>query len=191
VVNEAGAWDGFHVPSVPLTPQQVERVDDVRGLREEAVRLLVEDPLEFAYRSPMVGTLNAVAAPMVANVVEEEGSLGTVVGHVTFSALYEGPPGCVHGGFIAAYFDDVLGMVQALSGKPGMTANLSVNYRSPTPLNRPLVFRARIVSVEGRKIHTAATLHHGETLCADATAVFVSMSAELIERLIKIRQASA
>ncbi|MFM8867565.1 MAG: PaaI family thioesterase [Ilumatobacteraceae bacterium] len=191
MVTEAGAWDGFHVPSVPLTPQQVERVDDVRRLREEAVRLLVEDPLEFAYRSPMVGTLNAVAAPMVANVVEEEGSLGTVVGHVTFSALYEGPPGCVHGGFIAAYFDDVLGMVQALSGKPGMTANLSVNYRSPTPLNRPLVFRARIVSVEGRKIHTAATLHHGETLCADATAVFVSMSAELIERLIKIRQASA
>lgn len=190
-MTEAGAWDGFHVPSVPLTPQQVERVDDVRRLREEAVRLLVEDPLEFAYRSPMVGTLNAVAAPMVANVVEEEGSLGTVVGHVTFSALYEGPPGCVHGGFIAAYFDDVLGMVQALSGKPGMTANLSVNYRSPTPLNRPLVFRARIVSVEGRKIHTAATLHHGETLCADATAVFVSMSAELIERLIKIRQASA
>ena len=190
-MNEAGAWDGFHVASVPLTPQQVERVDDVRRLREEAVRLLVEDPLEFAYRSPMVGTLNAVAAPMVASVVEEEGSLGTVVGHVTFSALFEGPPGCVHGGFIAAYFDDVLGMVQALSGKPGMTANLSVNYRSPTPLHQPLVFHARIVSVDGRKIHTAGTLHHGETLCADATAVFVSMSAELLERLIKIRQASA
>ena len=29
---------------------------------------------------------------------------------------YEGPPGCVHGGFIAAAFDEVLGAVQSLSG---------------------------------------------------------------------------
>lgn len=190
MVNEAGAWDGFHVPSAPLTPEQVEQAREVALLREKAAEHLTLNSLEFAYRSPMVGTLNTVAAPMSAFVVEEEGSLGTVEGRVTFSPLYEGPPGCVHGGFVAAYFDEVLGMVQALSGRPGMTANLSVNYRSPTPLLKPLVFRAKLERVEGRKVFTSATLHHGTTLCADATAVFVSMSPELLERLLKIRQAS-
>ncbi len=190
MVNEAGAWDGFHVPSVPLTPEQMEQARTVADLREEAVRHLTKNSLEFAYRSPMVGSLNVVAAPMSAYVVEEEGSLGTVEGRVTFSPLYEGPPGCVHGGFIAAYFDEVLGMVQALSGRPGMTANLSISYRSPTPLMKPLVFRAKLERLEGRKVFTSATLKHGDTLCAEASAVFVSMSAELLERLIKIRQAS-
>ena len=190
MVNEAGAWDGFHVPSAPLTPEQIEQAREVALLREEATRHLSLNSLEFAYRSPMVGTLNALAAPMSAFVVEEEGSLGTVEGRVTFSPLFEGPPGCVHGGFVAAYFDEVLGMVQALSGRPGMTANLSVNYRSPTPLKKPLIFRAKLERIEGRKVFTSATLHQGPTLCAEATAVFVSMSAELLERLIKIRQAS-
>ena len=41
---------------------------------------------------------------------------------------YEGPPGCVHGGFIAAAFDEVLGSTQSLSGSPGMTG----------PTDRPL-----------------------------------------------------
>ena len=190
MVNEAGAWDGFHRRSTPLTAEQEHSLVEAARLRREVDALVAPEGLEFVDRSPIIGTMNALAAPMEVQVVSGAGESPVVEGHVTFPGAYQGPPGCVHGGFIAAYFDEVLGVVQALSGQPGMTANLSVNYRSPTPLHRPLVFRARIVSVEGRKIKTEGTLHHGETLCAEATAVFVSMSAELLERLIKIRQAS-
>jgi acyl-coenzyme A thioesterase PaaI-like protein len=190
MVSEAGAWDGFHRRSTPLTPEQERSVVEAARIRREIDDLVAPEGLEFVDRSPIIGTMNALAAPMEVQVVSSAGESPVVEGRVTFPGSYQGPPGCVHGGFIAAYFDEVLGVVQALSGQPGMTANLSVNYRSPTPLHRPLVFRARIVSVEGRKIKTEGTLHHGETLCAEATAVFVSMSAELLERLIRIRQAS-
>lgn len=191
MVNDGGAWDGFHKRATPLTPDLQRRVDEAQRLRREIAELLAVEGAEFIDRSPIIGQMNALAVPMTVAVVDGDGAGPLVEGKVTFPAQYEGPPGCVHGGFIAAYFDEVLGVVQALSGQPGMTANLSVNYRSPTPLHRQLTFRAQIVSIEGRKIFTKGTLHHRETLCAEATAVFVSMSAELLERLIKIREAQS
>jgi acyl-coenzyme A thioesterase PaaI-like protein len=121
--------------------------------------------------------------------IEGDGGINsTVVGYALFPAAYEGPPGCVHGGFIAAYFDEVLGMTQSLSGNPGMTVNLTVDYRAPTPLKQPVIFRGRVVSIDGRKISVAGTLHHGETLCAEAKGLFVSMRPEVFSRLIEIRQ---
>ena len=106
-----------------------------------------------------------------------------VTGTVTFGPQYEGAPTCVHGGFIAAYFDEVLGVAQSTTGNPGMTVNLTVDYRSPTPINKPLVFNGWVERIERRKIFTVGTLHHGETLCAEAHAIFVSMSPELMARI--------
>jgi hypothetical protein len=45
------------------------------------------------------------------------------------------------------------------------------------------------VSIDGRKISVAGTLHHGETLCAEAKGLFVSMRPEVFSRLVEIRQA--
>jgi acyl-coenzyme A thioesterase PaaI-like protein len=137
--------------------------------------------------SPLVGPLNPLAPPIAMRVAED----GSVIGEASFGTAYEGPPGCVHGGFIAASFDEVLGFTQSLGGQPGMTANLSVDYRSPTPLHRPLRFVGRVEQIDGRKIHTVATLHHGETLCAEARGLFVSMRPEVFERLMKGRQQPA
>jgi acyl-coenzyme A thioesterase PaaI-like protein len=97
----------------------------------------------------------------------------------------------VHGGFIAAYFDEVLGVAQSTSGNPGMTVNLSINYRSPTPINKPLVFKGWVTSVEGRKIFTSGTLHDGDRLCAECTAIFVSMRPEVFEKMVKMRAEQA
>jgi acyl-coenzyme A thioesterase PaaI-like protein len=132
--------------------------------------------------SPLVGGLNPLAPPIAMHV---DG--GDVVGDVVFGSAYEGPPGCVHGGFIAASFDEVLGFAQSLGGQPGMTARLQISYRSPTPLHRPLRFVGRIDRVEGRKIHTSATLHHGDTLCAEAEGLFVSVKPEVFVRLMQDR----
>ena len=136
----------------------------------------------FLSYSPFVGTMNALAVPMSIEWLDNE-----VHGRVTFGLAYEGPPGHVHGGFIAAGFDEVLGFVQTLSGQPGMTGRLAVTYRSPTPLQRPLVYRATLVKVEGRKVFVEATLHHGDTLCAEAEGLFVAMRPEVFERLTAVR----
>ena len=132
--------------------------------------------------SPFVGALNPLAPPISASFVE-----GAVVGDVIYTDPYEGPPGCVHGGFIAAGFDEMLGFAQSLSGQPGMTARLLVSYRSPTPLHQPVRYEGRVERIEGRKIFTVATLHHGDTLCAEAEGLFISMKPEVFQRLMRDR----
>jgi len=108
---------------------------------------------------------------------------------VTFGSAYEGPPGSVHGGFVAAAFDEVLGYVQSLSGNPGMTGTLTVVYRRPTPLHTELRFEGEIVRVEGRKIFTRGRVHAGDVLTAEAEGVFVSIDREKLEGLMKRRDA--
>lgn len=131
------------------------------------------EPFAFFDHSPVQGRANPLAPPMVL-AVEPDGITATA----TFGAAYEGPPGCVHGGFVAAAFDELLGATQSLSGSPGMTAHLAVDYRSPTPLHTALRFRGRIESIDGRKIHTRAELHAGDRLCAEAYGLFISMRAD-------------
>ena len=96
--------------------------------------LFSEDP-EWAAtfdHSPFIGLANPLSPP-----VELEYSGDRVIARVTFGAAYEGPPGCVHGGYVAATFDEVLGAAQSLSGDQGMTAHLEIDYRRPTPLGWP------------------------------------------------------
>jgi acyl-coenzyme A thioesterase PaaI-like protein len=128
------------------------------------------DPHAFFDHSPMLGRANPLAPPIELWVEDD-----TMRGRVTFGAAYEGPPGCAHGGYVAAAFDEVLGSTQSLAGRPGMTGRLTINYRSPTPLHTELLFSARVVEVSGRKTFTHGTLHAGERLCAEAEGLFVAI----------------
>jgi acyl-coenzyme A thioesterase PaaI-like protein len=128
--------------------------------------------------SPLIGLGNPVAPPMRLAVVDDH-----VEGTATFGRQYEGPPGHVHGGIIAAAFDEVLGMTQSLSGAGGMTGRLVVNYRSPTPLYTEVRFTGRLERRDGRKIYTVGTLHAGETLCAEAEGLFISFDFERMRAL--------
>ncbi len=130
--------------------------------------------------SPISGLANPIAPPLQ---LQLTGDGRSVVGWVEFGIAYEGPPGHVHGGFVAAAFDEVLGMVQSATGNPGMTGTLIVRYRRPTPLHQRLEFRGHIERVEGRKIFTVATLWAGETLCAEAEGVFISVGQERFRQM--------
>jgi len=120
--------------------------------------------------SPLIGLANPIAPPLTLAVTE-----AGIEGRVTYGAAYEGPIGHVHGGVISASFDEVLGMVQSLSGSPGMTGTLTIRYRKPTPLHREVLFHGWVDRVQGRKIFTSGTLHDGTTLCAEAEAVFIAV----------------
>jgi acyl-coenzyme A thioesterase PaaI-like protein len=137
----------------------------------------------FFDHSPMIGRANPLAPPIELAQVEDH-----LEGWVTFGPAYEGPPGCVHGGYVAAAFDELLGATQSLSGAPGMTGRLTVHYRSPTPLKTPLHFVGRLVQVDGRKIHTEGQLFAGETLCAEAEGLFISMQPEKFAALKAMRE---
>jgi acyl-coenzyme A thioesterase PaaI-like protein len=132
--------------------------------------------------SPFIGRANPLAPPIY---LEERADV--VHGRGTFGSAYEGPPGCVHGGYIAAAFDEVLGAAQTFSGSPGMTGTLTVKYRSPTPLHTELRFAGRLVRVDGRKIFTTGTLHAGDRLCAEAEAIFISIKVDRFLHLMAER----
>lgn len=128
------------------------------------------DPHASYEKSPVIGRGNPLAPPMT---IEEHD--GVVHGRVTLGAAYEGPPGCVHGGFVAALFDELLGAVQSMSGSPGMTGRLTVHYRKPTPLHTELRLEGRIRSIEGRKILTDGQLYVDGSLRAEAEGLFISI----------------
>ena len=82
----------------------------------------------------------------------------------------------MHGGVISLIFDSAMGRMAA--GPQGIacrTAYLNTQYRHVAPVDQRLELRARVELVEGRKRFIAAQLLHGETLCAEADALFVAV----------------
>ena len=137
----------------------------------------------FFDQSPLIGLANPLAPPIEIGRESDTRAVAKVV----FGSAYEGPPGSVHGGFVAAAFDEVLGYVQSLSGRGGMTGTLTVRYRKPTPLHQELFFEAEISRVEGRKIFTQGRLFAGELLTAEAEGIFITVEPARFEELLKKR----
>lgn len=110
---------------------------------------------------------------------------GVTRGRVRFGVVFEGPPGCVHGGHVASFFDQILGYHTLELGLPAMTARLTVEYRRPTPLFRELRFEVRIEGVEGRKIEVDSALVDAAdgTTYAQAEGLFVLPSSAATEAL--------
>lgn len=118
--------------------------------------------------SPATGYMNPIA-PSV-EIIEKHGK---VIGQVTFSKTYEGPPQCVHGSIVASVYDQVLAIANIVNGTAGPTANLSINYRKPTPLYRPLRFEAWVEKVEGKKVFLEGECYDGDELVTDCTGLFI------------------
>jgi acyl-coenzyme A thioesterase PaaI-like protein len=138
----------------------------------------VDDP-ESGERwyNPVYGPGNPLAAPLHVDVSAE----GRVSGRITLGKPYEGPPGLVHGGFIATLLDHVLARSARSAGHGGLTAALTVHFRRPVPLGVPLLLEARLESVDGRRAGARARLcaedDPGTTL-AEGEAQLVALRAE-------------
>jgi hypothetical protein len=95
--------------------------------------------------------------------VEEDHAHGTV----TFPIAYEGPPGLVHGGFLAVFFDCVVQHHNCDVGTAGKTTSLALRYRRPVPLLTTLQFTVERSTADGR-IHSVASLLAGERMLCEA-----------------------
>ena len=120
-------------------------------------------------RSGISGRSNPLAPP-VQWTVRDEGTVGSAV----YSPAYEGPIGHVHGGFVAAAFDDLMGAAQVTSGQAGYTGTLTVRMIRPTPLGQRIDYEAGIDRVEGRKIWVWATSSCDGERLAEASIVFIA-----------------
>jgi len=88
-------------------------------------------------------------------------------GEVEFPLCYEGPPGIVHGGFLAVFFDLVLQQLNCDLGVAGKTVTIAMRFRRPTPLLRRLRVTAHR-TVDGDRIHSEGELYDGDELLCTA-----------------------
>lgn len=129
-------------------------------------------PQDHVRHSPLSGTGNAIAPPMqMSTVGRDEDGHPVTEGTVRFGAAYEGPPGHVHGGFVAAMFDELLGRTQ---GSAGFTGRLTVTYRRPSPLHHTFDLRASMARIEGRKRWIRGTCHLDGVLLTEAEGLFIA-----------------
>jgi acyl-coenzyme A thioesterase PaaI-like protein len=134
----------------------------------------------FMDRSPVKGLANPIAPPAD---LTPDNDAKVVRGSVTFGNAYEGAPGCAHGGWVAAVFDEALGMACIFSGGPAMTGEITVSYRKPTPTKVPLRIEARFDRQEGRKIYTSGELWAGDLLIARSHGLFIAINFEKFEKM--------
>ena len=120
-------------------------------------------------RSGISGRSNPLAAPLHLWVDGPR-----TRGWAVWTDAYEGPPGCLHGGFVAAAFDDLLGFAQMASGQAGYTGRLTIRMRRPTPLNVRVDYEAGVEAVDGRKIVVVGKALVAGTLVAEAECLFVA-----------------
>ncbi|MGI9603536.1 MAG: PaaI family thioesterase [Acidimicrobiales bacterium] len=148
-------------------PRRSAWYDDDPSLSDEARRSGWRDWSLFR------GEHQALAPPLRLERASDD-SGPHIVGRVTCGRMYEGPPGAVHGGYLAGLFDDMLGACLSLvDGPSGVTGRLTVRYRRPTPVETPLEFEARPVDVRARRFVAAATCRVADTITAEAEALFV------------------
>ena len=89
----------------------------------------------------------------------------TAEGRVTFPVVYEGPPGLVHGGFLAVFFDCVIQHQNCATALSGKTRSLNVKFRRPAPILTELRFDIVRAQADRGLTSTARLLLEDEVLC--------------------------
>jgi hypothetical protein len=186
-----------HLPSSAIEDAELARL--LPAVRDAAARAAAagraaasETPVSlyagmenFHDTGPVVGLSNAIAPPLTASVDAEA---GIVHGRATFSAAYEGAPGLLHGGILAAAFDELLGLATVFSGGPGMTRDLHVRYLRPTPIGVELLFAGRLDRTEGRRLFVSAEVEAGGIRTAEARGVFTAVGGDKFEQFARARR---
>lgn len=120
--------------------------------------------------SPVSGKRNAIAPPLKLWKFSDN----EVRGEALFSSTYAGPPNAVHGGIIAAVFDEILAMANLISGNAGFTGTLTIKYHDKTPLNTPIELRGVNIRQDGRKQHSRGEMRVNGKVTATAEGLFIS-----------------
>ena len=142
----------------------------------------------YLQQSPVRGHLNAIAPPLDLETLERPDGSRAITGRARLGRRYEGPPHGVHGGWVAALFDELLGAAQGLAEAPGVTAILRVRFRHLTPVDEDLRLEAWIADQRQRRLVTKATCHAGDTLTADAEGIFMRVDFNEVHERMRERR---
>ena len=100
---------------------------------------------------------------------------------VLFHVETQGAPEIVHGGAIASVMDEAMGGVALLNHLPVVTANLTLNYRKPLPVETTMYITTSIEKTEGKKVYIMGKMFDGDgVLFVDSKGIFVKVPNERI-----------
>ncbi|HEY2647504.1 MAG TPA: PaaI family thioesterase [Candidatus Acidoferrales bacterium] len=88
---------------------------------------------------------------------EQDDARQRIVGRFQPGQEYQGGSGFLHGGIIALLLDEAMGKACRFYGEHAVTAELSVQYKRPIPVNSEIVVEGFVVRREGRQLY-----HEGE-----------------------------
>ncbi|MBN1334210.1 MAG: PaaI family thioesterase [Synergistales bacterium] len=88
---------------------------------------------------------------------------------------WNGYPGVVHGGIIAAVMDDAMAWsVFKTSGKWGVTAKMSLRYRKAMKTGVEYTVKGKVTSITGKKVATESVIFDYEgNKIAESNALFI------------------
>jgi uncharacterized protein (TIGR00369 family) len=92
----------------------------------------------------------------------------------TLDPRFEGWEGIAHGGIIATILDEVMAWAVIEHDLWGVTARMSIEFKRPLPIGRPIHGEGRVTAVRRRLVETEGVLTDEEgTVLARAEATYV------------------
>lgn len=154
----------------PVAPELAERLESILALVSEQVRpadSMIFEPGEgrwedYVDRSPVSGRLNPLSPPLEFTLGDDHSAWTTT----RLGLAYQGPPGRVHGGFVATLLDHIMGYAAGTVGRWIFTRTLTVDFDKAVPLFDEIELVARVDETDGRKIWVS-----GEILAAGSSLV--------------------
>ena len=80
-------------------------------------------------------------------------------GSFALGANYAGGGGFAHGGIIAVVLDEAMGKLSRLTDEKAVTAEMSIEYRKPIPINQTIVVHGWQEEEKGRNRFRAAEIY--------------------------------
>jgi uncharacterized protein (TIGR00369 family) len=90
-------------------------------------------------------------------VFERDNEQRRIIGRFRLGAEYQGGTGFLHGGIIALLLDEAMGKMNRFHDVRAVTAELSVEYLRPVPVEEEITVEAQEISRQGRNL-----LHRAE-----------------------------
>lgn len=160
-----------HVPAAGAEP--TERFADRSVASGDAHTLAAAMPFDV-----VIGTCNPVALPLTVEFVPPRAH-----GLATFTAPYEGAPGCVHGAVLAGAFDIMLTAANVIADGAGPTVNLAIRYRQPTLIGQPCHFEAWVNERTDRRTFSEGRLTQGGVVTVEAHGEFATLDRSRIRAM--------
>jgi acyl-coenzyme A thioesterase PaaI-like protein len=109
---------------------------------------------------------------------------GEVTAEITIPNHYQGYPGVVHGGIVAAMLDEAAGRAH-MGGDPPrfmFTARLEIQYRKNVPIGQPLRLVGLAGKTRGRTAASTSAIYDADgLLLAEADALMVDVPDETLK----------